>query len=83
MLPLLTIGLLGVASAPPACLPPEPATVTLSGVLERQTSPGPPNYDSIAAGDAPETYFVLRLEQPVCLSELPDNPAASRSVFTK
>jgi hypothetical protein len=76
MWPLLTLGLLGVASEPPACLPPDPATVTLSGVLERQTSPGPPNYDSIAAGDAPETYFVLHLDQPVCLSDLPDNPAS-------
>ncbi len=54
------------------CLPPEPASVTLTGVLARETFPGPPNFDSIADGDAAETYFMLRLDQPICLSEIPD-----------
>jgi hypothetical protein len=50
------------------CLPAEPTVVPLRGVLERVTFAGPPNYQDIAQGDRPETYFVLRLKSPVCLS---------------
>lgn len=49
-----------------ACLRYEPDTVALSGVLRRETHPGPPNYESVRAGDAPETGFYLHLALPVC-----------------
>ena len=55
-------------NAAAACLPPDPAIVDLSGVLERVTFAGPPNYESIKMGDKAETYFVLRLPKPVCVS---------------
>ena len=50
-----------------ACLPADPVIVTLSGVLERTTFAGPPNYESTKTGDKAETYFVLRLSKPVCV----------------
>ncbi|MBD7923748.1 DUF4431 domain-containing protein [Xanthomonas bonasiae] len=49
------------------CLPGQPSVVRLTGVLERVTFAGPPNYESTQSGDAPETYFVLRLPAPVCV----------------
>jgi Domain of unknown function (DUF4431) len=48
------------------CLPYEPAVVELTGRVERQTFPGRPNYESIEAGDEPETYWILHLSEPAC-----------------
>jgi hypothetical protein len=49
------------------CLPGQPSVVRLTGILERVTFAGPPNYESVQSGDAPENYFVLRLPAPVCV----------------
>lgn len=49
-----------------ACLPFGPDTVQLTGVVRRATYPGPPNFESIAGGDEPESAFVLALAAPVC-----------------
>ena len=38
----------------------------LAGRLARRVYPGPPNYESVAAGDAPDTVLVLRLDRPAC-----------------
>jgi hypothetical protein len=48
------------------CLPYEPAIVSLHGVLELRDYPGPPNYESILAGDLKETAWVLRLDKTAC-----------------
>lgn len=64
----LLLGLLPCAvlsGAPLVRLPYEPAEVALTGTIRRQTFPGPPNYEAIATGDAPEAYWILTLEQPV------------------
>ena len=45
-----------------------PSVVTLHGVIKRHTFPGPPNYESIERGDRPETYWILQLETPICVS---------------
>jgi uncharacterized protein YecT (DUF1311 family) len=42
--------------------------VTLAGRVSRETFPGPPNYESIADGDAPETYWILTLASPNCFA---------------
>lgn len=47
------------------CLPYGPQ-IELAGRMERETFPGPPNYESIEAGDDPETYWILHLPTPVC-----------------
>lgn len=39
--------------------------LTLSGTLLRITYPGPPNYESIAHGDVPETYWVLQPDRKI------------------
>jgi hypothetical protein len=49
--------------------------VQLSGTLERKTYPGPPEFESIAAGDAPETIWLLRLEQPACVMRDRNDPS--------
>ena len=48
------------------CFKYEPSTVILSGILERRTYPGPPNYEDIKKGDIPETGFYLLLNNPIC-----------------
>lgn len=72
----LTIAALLACSeaAQAGCSSARPAVVRLTGVLERITFAGPPDYESVAKGDAPETYFVLRLTNAVCV----DDPAAGR-----
>jgi hypothetical protein len=71
---LLQLGL-GVGESVARCLSYEPAQVTLVGILTSRTVPGPPNYRSIAQGDYPETVFVLKLNEAICVSGDP----ASRS----
>lgn len=40
----------------------------ITGVLYRQTFAGPPNYESVQQGDLVETYFLLKLPKPTCVS---------------
>ncbi|WP_374354427.1 DUF4431 domain-containing protein [Chitinimonas sp.] len=47
--------------------------VALSGKLQRLTFAGPPNFESVARGDAAETGFYLKLGQPVCTTGNPDD----------
>ena len=42
--------------------------VVVAGVLERATFPGPPNFESIPAGDEPEAGFYLKLKKPICVA---------------
>jgi Domain of unknown function (DUF4431) len=41
---------------------------TLKGVIEKETFPGPPNYESVEKGDKPETYWIFNLDVPICTS---------------
>ena len=54
------------------CVAYDPTVVTLSGTLIRMTHAGPPNYESIKDGDAPETYLHLRLATPICTTDAGD-----------
>jgi hypothetical protein len=49
------------------CLSYEPAPVTLTGKVTRKVFPGPPNYESVKAGDEPEVAWLLQLSKPVCV----------------
>jgi Domain of unknown function (DUF4431) len=63
----------GPAVTKAACLPYEPAEVTLVGVVKFQTFAGPPNYESIASGDRTEQAALLELGEPICVrSNAPD-----------
>lgn len=74
---LIALLLAATTAANAECLPGEPATVRVSGVLERVTFAGPPNYESVDQGDAPETDFVLLLDNPACLATA-DRPSTSQ-----
>lgn len=60
----------------------EPSVVELSGRLVRKTFAGPPNYQDVHKGDAPETVWLLRLDSPICVDQdraQPDiNPAKKK-----
>jgi hypothetical protein len=60
---------MALATTPPApkCVHYEPDTSVISGRLHRRTFPGPPNFESIAAGDAAETGYYLDLAVPICV----------------
>jgi len=66
----VTVFLLALFVAAPAqaqCLS-YVARVRVEGTLERKTFPGPPNYESVAAGDVPERVWLLRLDTPACVA---------------
>ena len=58
----------------PRCLEYEATIVNLSGTIKRVTFPGSPNYESIEKSDRPETYWILVLERPACVSADPKEP---------
>jgi len=66
---IVSAALLGssVNASEPECLTFEPSEVTLEGALVERTYPGPPNYLSIAEGDAPQRGLVLVLDEPICV----------------
>jgi hypothetical protein len=69
---------LALALATPAradCLSYEPNRVSIPGTLTRVVFPGPPNFEDVARGDKPETYFVLKLQQPACVNGNGQEPA--------
>lgn len=79
---LLTLLIAGMATSASAhCLRYEPETVSITGKLHRQTFPGPPNYESVAGGDAPETGFYLTLDTAICtVADAAHDQAAFASV---
>jgi len=50
------------------CLPYEPNIVSLAGIINKKDFPGKPNYESIGSGNERETYWILKLDRPICLS---------------
>jgi len=68
----LLVAVLGIGCLPSwaadVCLTYEPSTVSLRGVVKAEEFPGPPNYESVAKGDAPEKVWILALASPVCVS---------------
>lgn len=61
---LVTLAVISAAQ----CLSYAPGSATVEGELVRRAFPGPPNYESIADGDAEETYYVVALKTPRCVS---------------
>ena len=60
-------GILTLGPVTTQCLEYEPKVVSLSGVIVRETHPGPPNFESVANGDEPRTIWVLKLNKAVCV----------------
>ncbi len=69
LLSVLIINLLFAAPAFGAdpCLKYEREKISLAGVITERVFPGPPNYENIRKGDAPETAWILHLDTPVCV----------------
>jgi hypothetical protein len=57
---------------PQSCLSYE-KQITLAGTISESTYAGPPNYESIAGGDAAEKDLFLTLDNPVCLRKNPSS----------
>jgi hypothetical protein len=55
------------------CLNYEPDSALLTGKIIRETFPGTPNYESIKAGDEPETYWLLILDRAFCVNAKTDD----------
>ena len=78
---LMLVGLAGslVARAPSVsadrCVRYARDTVVVHGRVERRVYPGRPNYESVPAGDHPDTVYVLRLTTPLCLIASADGEA--------
>ena len=53
-----------------ACLELKPGVkTTLSGLLTVKPFPGPPNYESVARGDAEERAYILDLPKAICADD--------------
>lgn len=69
---LLVLLLTARSASPPVlvqpCLAYDPSVVVVTGKIKRHTFAGPPNYESVAKGDAAETTWLLHLAKPVCVS---------------
>jgi hypothetical protein len=57
----------------------EPAVVELTGIIEQQTFPGPPNYESIANGDEIEKGWYLQLSEPVEVVKTKNDDSSTNS----
>ena len=78
---LIAILLAATTAANAECLPGDPAIVHVSGVLKRITFAGRPNYEDITKGDEPETYFVLFLDKPICLTNATEISTSELQLF--
>ena len=66
-----------LSSSPRQTLAYEPAEVELTGTIESQTFPGPPNWESIADGDEIERGWYLRLDQLIDVGPRPGSNDAN------
>jgi Domain of unknown function (DUF4431) len=44
----------------------EPTSLAFEGTLTRRTFAGPPNYEDVRKGDAPERTYILKLDERIC-----------------
>jgi hypothetical protein len=72
---LALVGLIGASQRAGAngCYRYEPDVVVVEGTLELKAFAGPPNYKSIEFGDQPETRWMLKPLQPLCIAALADD----------
>ncbi len=52
-------------------VPYEPDIVRLTGTLRESVCPGPPEYENIENGDLPEHIYVLVLDSPIHVEDIP------------
>lgn len=55
--------------------------IEVSGVVIKETFPGPPNYENIEDGDRPETCWFIVLENSMCFA--PDGDYLDKEVVIK
>ena len=75
----IAITLLGTDHVLAECLKYEPAVVAIDGILENRVFPGPPNYESVAAGDRAEEILLFELQNPVCVDGDPSSELNSEA----
>ena len=61
------------------CLSYEPAKVQLSGKVSKKEAFGPPGYGDDPAHDKHESYFVLALTTPICVTGDPKSQVNNES----
>lgn len=65
LLPVFSVAQLEIAG----CKSYGPASVSLHGALLRRNFAGPPNYEDIHKGDKVETFWLLKLDSPICVAQ--------------
>jgi len=63
------------------CLDLRQDKVAATGFLKMEAFPGPPNYDSIKAGDHEEDVFMLEVPEPDCVDETPGTSEGDSDMF--
>lgn len=73
---ILFLSFLFISTSGVACVDPDGGVITVIGNVDKETFPGRPNYESIENGDTPETYWVLTLDDGICVNGLSERQTA-------
>ena len=68
LLLVLLAATVSAQTAPPQCFEYEPKVVHITGRIERQAFPGPPNYSNIKDGDRRDVQWILHLSRSLCVN---------------
>lgn len=77
-LSILSISSIGLGAE--RCLKFEPVIEELTGCIKPEVFPGRPNYEDLNKGDEPMQYWILYLEEPVCISPTRKNDELNGNV---
>jgi hypothetical protein len=51
------------------CINLEGSELDITGAVSKEVFPGPPNYESISAGDKAETYWFITVQEDICVND--------------
>jgi len=64
------------------CLSYEPEIISVTGIFHRETFPGAPNYSSIESGDEKLIYWILHLDEKICVVKNLNDPVQQDNNIT-
>lgn len=78
-IPILFFSFISEPTVAAECLPYEPALVVLHGKIESSESYGSPGYGENPEKDATESYYFIKLVEPICTQGSSDDPENQQS----
>ncbi len=66
---VVSLALIASGHAYADCISVDGSVLNVTGVLSKQTFPGPPNYESIENGDKAETHWLVSTDEEYCVND--------------